>query len=92
MAKYVTKSGRVLTESDVERMADEAEAGYEHHELISEPARGRPRLSEGEGPSKTIQIRVDEHLADDVRTEAAKRDITLSEYVRRVLRENVPSH
>lgn len=92
MAKYVTKSGVELTEEDVERLADEAERGYPLESLRRVPARGRPSLGGGAGQSKTIRVRVDDELAEDVRTEAAKQEISLSEYVRRVLRENVPTH
>lgn len=92
MPRYVSKSGVTLDEETIEKLADEAELGYEQHELVSQPARGRPSLDSADGPSKTIQFRVEGELSDAIREEAARQKITLSEYVRRVLRENVPSH
>ncbi len=91
MAKYVTKFGKVLNDAAIERLADEAELGYEHHELISQPARGRPALAGGSGPSPTIQVRLDVELDSALRREAARHDISLSEYVRSVLRKHVPT-
>ncbi len=64
-AKLVTgdvglSSGKVLTEADFERMADEAEFGEIDIDAIT--ARGvrpggRPRL--GNGPSTVLQVRLD---------------------------------
>jgi pyridoxal biosynthesis lyase PdxS len=33
MTKYVTKSGRVLTDEDIQKLADEAEQGYDVEQL-----------------------------------------------------------
>lgn len=91
MAKYVTKSGVVLDDAAIERLADEAEIGFEHHELISEPARGRPSLGGGSGPSPAIQVRVDADLAAALQNEADRQEISRSEYIRSVLRKHVPT-
>lgn len=92
MAKHRLKSGVELTDELLEELVAEAEAGYDPADLKMVPVRGRPRLGEGHGPSQTIRVRVDDQLAEAVKSEATRQKITLSEYVRRVLRENVPSH
>lgn len=37
--KYVTKSGKVLTDADIEAFADEAERGYDVSHLVGKPSR-----------------------------------------------------
>ena len=39
---YRTKTGRVLTDADIEALADEAERGYDVERLAKRP--GRPRM------------------------------------------------
>lgn len=91
MAKYVTKSGEELDDAAIEKLADEAEQGYPPEAFHRVPFRGRPSLSGGPGHSETIRVRVENELAEAVRSEAAKQDISLSEYVRSVLRKHVPT-
>lgn len=53
-----TESGTPITDELVERLADEAEAGYDVEELIARRGkRGRPRL--GTGPSTVESVRLD---------------------------------
>lgn len=39
MTEYRTPSGKILTDADIERLADEAEAGYDVSHLIGKPSR-----------------------------------------------------
>jgi Ribbon-helix-helix protein, copG family. len=82
----ITKSGRTLTEADIERLADEAERGFDLSTW--EPRPGRPRLE----PSATehsprIAVRVPESLHRRVRSRAAGEGQTVSRVVRRLLEE-----
>lgn len=54
-----TRSGRPITDSDVEALADEAEAGYDVDGLIARRSkRGRPAL--GSGPASVESVRLPE--------------------------------
>jgi hypothetical protein len=56
-----TCSGRAITETDVQALAAEAEAGYDVDRLIARrPKRGRPAL--GSSPASVESVRVDPEL------------------------------
>jgi len=87
MDTVITKAGDVLTEQDLEALADEAERGYD----LSKATRvyiGRPPLGDS-GPSPRLQIRVDPKLARAVRARARKEKRSISEVARAALREYV---
>jgi len=64
MSKKVmrTKTGRVLDQAALDKLEDEAEAGYDLDNLKPRPWVGRPKLGAGHGPSPRINVR----LAPDV--------------------------
>lgn len=83
-----TKSGKVVTDADIERDAAEAEAGYDVDELIRRRGkRGRPRL--GSGPASVESVRLDpqprEALAAPAEAEAE--GTSTSEVIRQALRQ-----
>lgn len=80
---YGTVGGVPLTEELIERLADEAEAGFPP-ERIRGP--GRPRLSPGRGPSATVQVRVDDELQRRLADRARKEGTSVSTVVREALR------
>lgn len=49
-------SNEVLTNSEIKRMADEAEGGFDV-ELLKQRRRGRPSL--GSGPAEVVPVRLD---------------------------------
>jgi hypothetical protein len=56
-----TKSGKPITDADIEALADEAEAGYDVDELIARRGkRGRPSL--GSGPATVESVRIEPEL------------------------------
>ena len=82
----VTKSGRTLTEADLERLADEAERGFDLSTWA--PGPGRPRLERGATEhSPRIAVRVPASLHRRVRSRAAGEGQTVSRVVRRLLEE-----
>lgn len=80
---YPTKTGKILTDADVEQLADEAERGYDVEELKSR-RRGRPML--GSGPSEVVPVRLDPDLRQAVEARAEAEHSTTSEIIRLALR------
>lgn len=81
-----TKSGKVITDADIERYADEAEAGYDVDKLIAgRGKRGRPTL--GSGPASVESVRLDPELKDALTSHAEAEGTSTSEVIREALRE-----
>jgi hypothetical protein len=80
---YRTASGKVLTDADIEALADEAEQGYDV-EALKTRRRGRPML--GSAPAEVVPVRLDPALKDAVEARAAAEDVTTSEVIREALR------
>jgi len=80
------RSGRAITDAGVQRLADEAERGYDVDALIARRGkRGRPAL--GSAPASVESVRLDPELRDQL-TERAKADgTTPSEVIRQALRD-----
>lgn len=75
-----TKSGRLLTESDIEQLADKAERGFDLSGW--HPRRGRPSLSAPGERSPRVSARVPEDLYRRATARAASEGKTMSEVVR----------
>lgn len=81
-----TKSGKVITDADVEKYAAEAEAGYDVDELIRRRGkRGRPTL--GSGPASVESVRLDPELRDALASRAEAEGTSTSEVIRQALRD-----
>ena len=91
MARTVrTKSGRVLTEEDLDALADEAERGFDLSTW--EPRPGRPSLSATPGEhSPRIAVRVPAELLRRVHERADKEGRSVSQVLRDLL-EGYASH
>jgi len=85
MTKFTTASGEVLTDEDIEALADEAERGYDLDKAIKVTV-GRPSLG-AKGTSPRVQVRVDNDLAKALRKRARKEHRSVSEIARTALRE-----
>jgi hypothetical protein len=81
--RYLTTTGRVLTDSDVEALAEEAEQGYDVEELKAR-RRGRPMI--GDAPAQVVPVRLDPALKAAVEARAASDETTTSEIIREALR------
>ncbi len=79
-----TKSGKLITDADVDRLAAEAEAGYDVDELLARPKRGRPRL--GSAPASVESVRLDPELREELAVRARADGTTPSEVIREALR------
>jgi hypothetical protein len=81
---YRTRSGKVLTDTDVEAMADEAEQGYDVDALKAR-RRGRPLL--GSAPAEVVPVRLEPALKEAVDARAEAEHLSTSELIRRALRK-----
>ncbi len=80
-----TKSGRPVTDEDVEKLAAEAEAGYDVEQLIARRTkRGRPTI--GDAPSSVESVRLDPELRRQLLERAHADGTTPSELIREALR------
>jgi len=80
---YTTRSGRVLSDDDIEALADEAEREPDL-EALKRRKRGRPLL--GSGPAEVVPVRLDPELKTAVEGRAASEHTSTSEIIREALR------
>lgn len=81
-----TTSGRPITEADVQRLAEEAERGYDVDALVARRnKRGRPAL--GSGPASVESVRLEPELRDQLTARAQADGTTPSEIIRQALRD-----
>ena len=80
------KDGMPVTDAMVEALADEAEAGYDVTELRRRQG-GRPSM--GAAPASVESVRLDPDLKRDLLLRAAAEGTSVSDVIRRALREYV---
>jgi hypothetical protein len=79
-----TKSGRVLSDADLDLLAESAEQGFDLSSWRPRP--GRPSLdATAEGNSPRVEVRVPAALRDRVRKRAAADGRNLSDVLRELL-------
>lgn len=81
------KNGTAITDEMVEKMADEAEAGYDVDEIKRGRTGGRPAM--GSGPASVESVRLDPELKRELLLRASKDGISVSEVIREALRTYV---
>jgi hypothetical protein len=90
VADLKTKRGAKLTKQDIERLADDAERGFDLSRATRERVRpGRPSLAEGESPR--ISYRVAPSLFAAAQQKAKDEGRTLSEVAREALQRYLAS-
>ena len=77
-----TKSGEVLTDADIERLAEEAEAGYDLSLARWIPFEGS---ASDNGVSPRVSVRLSEQLFEEARDRAAREGRSLSDLVREAI-------
>ena len=75
---YRTKSGRILTDADIEALSAEAEQGYDITELGRRP--GRPRM--GSAPAVVVPVRLHAGLRSAVEARALADSTSVSDVIR----------
>jgi len=83
---YRTRTGKVLTDADIEAIADEMEGPLDIESLKTR-RRGRPFL--GSAPAEVVPVRLDPELRAALDARAKAEDTTASEIIRRALRSYV---
>ena len=81
---YRTKTGKVLTDSDIEALADEVEGDYDIDALKTR-RRGRPSM--GSAAAEVVPVRLDPELKEAVESRAEREQTTTSEIIREALRK-----
>lgn len=83
---FTTKSGAKITQQDAERLADEAEAGYD---LTKARRVGRPSLAGQAGKSPRLNFRVRQDVYDRSVKRAQREGKSVSEIAREALERYV---
>ena len=84
MTTYRTKTGRTLTDADLDAIADEVESAEYDIEALKTRRRGRPAM--GSGPAHVVPVRIDPELKAAIETRAETEHTTTSEIIRVALR------
>jgi hypothetical protein len=85
MTTHKTKTGRTLTEADIDALAEEVEtADYDVEELKTR-RRGRPAM--GSGPADVVPVRIDPELKAAIEARAEADHTSTSEIIREALRK-----
>jgi hypothetical protein len=80
-----TRDGIEITEELIEKWVEEAERGYEPHQL--RPRVGRPPI--GDEAATVFQVRLDRELRRALNLRAGAEHVTPSEMARRLLRRGL---
>lgn len=81
---YRTKTGKELSESDIEALSDEAEGDYDVDALKTR-RRGRPSM--GSAAAEVVPVRLDPELKEAVESRAEREQTTTSDIIREALRK-----
>ena len=80
---HLTKTGKVLTDTDIDALADEVEGDYDV-DLLKTRRRGRPSM--GSAAAEVVPVRLDPALKEAVESRAEREQTTTSEIIREALR------
>ena len=81
---YTTKSGKTLTDADIEQLADEAAHADYDIAALKHRRRGRPLI--GSAPGEVVAVRLDPELRAAVEARATADRTTASDIIREALR------
>ena len=84
MTDPLTASGRILTEADLDAIAEEVETSDYDIATLRKRRRGRPAM--GSGPAEVVPVRIDPELRAAVAARAETDGTTTSEVIREALR------
>jgi uncharacterized protein (DUF4415 family) len=83
---YKTRTGKVLTDADIEAIADEVEQRNYDVEALMSRRRGRGRPMIGDAPSEVVPVRLDPALRQAVEARAEADHTTASDIIRQALK------
>jgi ribbon-helix-helix CopG family protein len=81
---YTTRSGKTLTDANIEQLADEAATTDYDVEALKRRRRGRPLI--GSAPAEVVPVRLDPELRAAVEARASADHTTTSDVIREALR------
>jgi len=81
------KDGTPITDEMIDAMAVEAERGYDVEAILHRRPGGRPPM--GSSPASVESVRLDPELKRDLLLRAADEGVSVSELIRKALREYV---
>lgn len=81
------KDGAPITDAEVEKLAAEAERGYNVDELLARRRGRRPAM--GSAPAAVESVRLDPELKRKLLLRAAQDGVSVSEVIRQALRDYV---
>ena len=84
MTTYKTNTGRILSEADLDAIAEEVETSDYDVEALRKRRRGRPAI--GSGPAEVVPVRIDPELRAAVKARAETDGTTTSGIIREALR------
>ena len=84
MTSHETRTGRILTEADLDALAEGVETSHYDVEALRTRRRGRPAM--GSGPAEVVPVRIDPELRTAVAARAETDGTTTSEIIREALR------
>ncbi|MCP3856046.1 MAG: CopG family transcriptional regulator [Actinomycetia bacterium] len=84
MTTHKTKTGRTLTDGDLDAIADDVESDSYDVEVLKARRRGRPAM--GSGPAEVVPVRIDPELKAAIEERAEANHTTTSEIIREALR------
>lgn len=84
MKTHKTKTGRILTDAEIDALADEVEVSDYDIEVLKTRRRGRPAM--GSGPAEVVPVRIDPELKAAVEARAKADETTTSEVIREAIR------
>ena len=85
MTTRKTKTGRTLTDADLEAIANEVESGDYDIEMLKTRRRGRPAM--GSGPADVVPVRIDPELKASIEARAEADHTSTSEVIREAIRK-----
>jgi uncharacterized protein (DUF4415 family) len=83
---YRTRTGKVLTDADIEAIADEVEQTDYDVDVLMSRRRGRGRPMIGDAPSEVVPVRMDPALRQAVEARAEADHTTASDIIRQALK------
>jgi len=80
-----TKTSRILTDAEIDALAEEVETTDYDVEVLKTRRRGRPAM--GSGPADVVPVRIDPELRAAIEARAQSEDTTTSEVIREAIRK-----
>ena len=85
MTNHKTKTGRILTDADIDALAEEVETTDYDVDKLKTRRRGRPAM--GSGPADVVPVRIDPELKAAIEARAEADHTTTSEIIREAFRK-----